>query len=111
MNRIVAKIPIGRLIQNTHGQPMVVVMIPPTAGPMIAGIAVPTTLESRAARLSAVRIEAVIVSCSRVIGGSCSSTDSLSGAQFDAAPEGRIRCVATGRPEPGGIESLDAMKR
>ena len=45
MKRIVAKMPIGRLIQKTHGQPTVVVMIPPTAGPMIA--VPPQTAENR----------------------------------------------------------------
>ena len=45
----------------------------PPSWPMIVGIAVPTTLESSAASESAVRIAAVIASCSRVIGGSGSS--------------------------------------
>ena len=70
---------------------------------MIVGIAVPTTLESRAARLSAVRMDAVIASCSRVIGGSASGSvavgrpvramargDAVSVVRMDAGMKARV---------------------
>src|SRR3954453_1593855 len=95
----------SRYPENTHEY-----SLRPPSWPMIVSIAVPTTLESSAARLSAVRIEAVITNCPRVIGGAGSKASPTGGGGGGGREvgagggrrRGRRSGRGPGRPRAGG---------